>query len=483
MADNDILDIFEKVLKEARDGMQEKHTATGVMTAQQLHGLGGVFTQLGADPDVLSTWVRPQSISNILPIFPSVDQDPRYWTLTGFTVPDGSQPTNACDDAPTGFTKGCQLTAYFGLKRFDTQEIEMDKVMLRVNRGDFKDLRFVGSPITGGTSNLWPSGITRDNALNVITAMEMLRTAAYMEMALHTDIWQGTVAGGSFPGLTAQIATGQMDAATGTLCPSLDSDIKDFAYNDVCGTTPDIVEYLSSMMYFLESLASSTGMAPVNYKIAMRPQLWFEVSACWPCSYLTNHCVTPSSGATGVVTVTGAEQVAMRDQMRRDLKLPINGIWYDVVLDTGIVEQNAATDAHLAPGQFSSNIYALPLSVAGNFPTLYREYVDYRAAAADEAFLRGRNMWFNTDAGMYSWSYLEKRWCYSLSLKTEQRIVLRAPQLAGALQNVRYSPLQHLRDPYVDSTSVYAVDGGVSVRSPGTRYSIFFPGHGGSRTG
>src|SRR4030042_4327919 len=126
--------------------------------------------------------------------------------------------------------------------------------------------------------------------------MEMLRTAAYMEMALHTDIWEGTVAAGTFPGLMAQIATGQVDAATGTACPSLDSDIKDFNYNDVCGTTLDIVEYLSAMMYYLESLAADTGMAPLNYKIAMRPQLWFELSACWPSSFLTNRCKTANVG-------------------------------------------------------------------------------------------------------------------------------------------------------------------------------------------
>lgn len=449
----------------------EKHTAGGAMTAQQLHGLGGIFAQLGADPEFLSTYVKPQSISSVLPIFPSVDEDPRYWTLTGFTAPSGSQPTNACDSAPTGYTKGCQLTAYFGLKRFDTQEIEMDKVMLRVNRGDFKDLRFIGNPITGGT-NLFPGGVTRDNALNVITAMEMLRTAAYMEMALHNDVWQGTVAAGSFPGLAAQVATGQVDAASNTACASLDSDIKNFAYNDVCGTTLDIVEYLSSMMYYLESLAMDTGMAPVRYVLAMRPQLWFELSACWPCSYLSNRC-NDSSG-TQLLTVNDGNNVNMRDRMRNSLKLPVNGIEYDVILDTGIFEHNNTNNANLAAGTFASTIYAIPITIAGNFPATYREYVDYRQAAPDEALLRGRPSWFHTDGGMYSWTYLELRWCYSLALKTEQRIVLRAPQLAGALQNVMYSPLQHLREP--DFSSSYHVDGGVSYRPAGTRYSVWFPG-------
>lgn len=474
MEDERIIAAFENVLKELKGETLEKHTATGAMTAQQLHGLGGVFAQLGANPEVLSTYVKPQSISAVLPIFPSVDEDPRYWTLTGFTAPSGTQPTNACDDAPTGYEKGCQLTAYFGLKRFDTQEIEMDKVMLRINRGDFKDLRFVGNPITGGT-NLMPGGVTRDNALNVITAMEMLKAAAYMEMALHTDVWQGTVAAGTFPGLSAQIATGQVDAATGTACPSLDSDVKDFAYNDVCGSALDIVEYLSSMMYFLESLANDTGMMPVRWVIAMRPQLWYELSACWPCRYMTNRCsVIDKANIDTVPSLDAAEMTRMRDDLRTRRMIPINGIWYDVVLDTGIYEHNNATNANLAAGEFSSNIYAVPITITGGFPVCYREYVDYRQAAPDESFLRGRQSWFNTDAGMYSWTYLEKRWCYSLSLKTEQRIVLRAPQLAGVLQNVRYSPLQHLREP--DPASSYHVDGGVSYRYPSTRYAVWFPG-------
>jgi hypothetical protein len=471
--EDQFIDFMERMVQQYKDEtLHTKHTAAGVMTAQQLHGLGGVFTALGAEPEVLSTYVRPQSISNILPIFPSVDEDPRYWTLTGFTAPSGSQPSNACDAAPTGYTKGCQLTAYFGLKRFDTQEIEMDKVMLRVNRGDFKDLRFVGQPIVGGT-NLWPGGVTRDNALNVITAMEMLRTAAYMEMALHTDVWQGTVAAGTFPGLAVQIATGQVDAASGAACVSLDSDIKNFAYNDVCGNVLDIVEYLSAMMYYLESLAADTGMAPVKWVLAMRPQLWFELSACWPCSYLTNRCKTANVGYNALV-INDDGNVAMRDDMRARKQIPVNGIWYDVVLDTGIFEHNNTNNGNLAPGEFASTIYAVPITITGGFPVCYREYVDYRQAAPDEALLRGRQSWFHTDGGMYSWTYLEKRWCYLLSLKTEQRIVLRAPQLAGALQNVKYTPLQHIREP--DFASPYHADGGVSYRAPGQRYAVWFPG-------
>lgn len=460
------LTIFKRVVAEL-EKEQEQKVATGVMSAQRLHGIGGLFSGPGLDQVVFSTFVRPKSIANTMPLIPSVIEDPRFPALTGFTAPDGAQPTNACDDAPTGFTKTCTLTALFGLHRFDTQEIEMDQVMRRANRGDFGDLRLVGGPILDG---LAPSGVNESNVLNVITAMEMMRTSAYMEMQLHNDIWQGTVAGGSFPGLMYQVATGQVDAATNTACPSLDSDVKDFNYNNVCGTTLDIVEYLSALMYYLESLASDTGLAPVDFRLAMRPQLWFELSACWPCSYLTNRCTTAQVGYNAAV-INDNTNVAMRDDMRARMEIPINGKWYPVIEDTGIVEANNINNGNVPAGSYASSIFVLPYSVIGSFPVLYREYVDYRAAAPDEALLRGLEGWFHTDAGAYSWAYDAIRWCYQLSLKTEQRVVLRTPHLAGVIQNVMYSPLQHIRDPQWDSP--YHVDGGVSLPTPGTRYAVW----------
>jgi hypothetical protein len=54
------------------------------------------------------------------------------------------------------------------------------------------------------------------------------------------------------------------------------------------------------------------------------------------------------------------------------------------------------------------------------------------------------------------------KWCYKLSLKTEDRVILRAPQLAGRIDAVKYSPLQHERD--VDPSGSYFRDGGVSLR-------------------
>jgi len=99
------------------------------------------------------------------------------------------------------------------------------------------------------------------------------------------------------------------------------------------------------------------------------------------------------------------------------------------------------------------------MTITGNFPVTYLEYVDYRAAARDVALLHNTQQ-FWTDRGLYSWAVEYQKWCYKLTAKIEPRIVLRTPQ--GKIQNVRYEPLQHLREPYPDSP--YFVDGGVSLR-------------------
>lgn len=445
-------------------------TPAGTQTAVSLHGRAGIFKGPGLEREVITAYVRPTGIGQFLPKLPSVDEDPRFGSLTGYTATVGSRPTNACEDAPYGYVKGCNLRAQFGLERIDTGTIEMDKVMLRVNRGDFTDLILMGEVL--GMSGLTPSGLNQQQILNIITMSEMVGAGVQMERLVNQDLWQSTVATAGFPGLDAQIATGQVDADTNTLCPALDSDVKSFAYNDVCGTTLDIVEYLSMIAYYLQNNADSMGLSPVQWAIVMRPQLWYELTACWPCKYNTNRCTSQYiSQGDQVVSLDGRENVADRDRMRRDLTLDINGVTYPVILDTGIFEHNNANNANLAAGQFASSIFFVPLTIRGNFPVTYIQYVDYRQAAVDRGLLQGKEDWWWTDNGMYSWAIEQTKWCYKLSLKIEPRIVLRTPQLAGKLQYVRYSPLQHLREPFADS--VYNYDGGVSLRTSGTAYAVW----------
>jgi len=463
---NDYLGAFLK-----DKGMVTK-TPANFQTATPLHGLGGIFGQPGMERDVITAHIRPHGIGSVLPRFPSVSEDPTFASLTGYTDVVGSEPDNACEDAPSGYVKSCFLTARFGMIRRDTQTIEMDKVMLQINRGDTRDLMLRGQVL--GLQGMNPSGLNQQQILNVITMSEMVQAAVNVERVLNTGIWQSTVAGNwGWPGLDAQIATGQVDANTNTACPALDSDVKEFSYNDVCGTTLDIVEYMSMLEYYLNYNAEAMGLAPVKWVIAMRPQLWEELSACWPCKYGTNRCLTANIGES-VVSIDGRENIRERDAMRSGMYLDINGRRYDVVTDTGIYEHNNINNANLAAGQYASSIYFVPMTIQGNFPVTYMEYVDYRQAQPDASLLQGKADFWWTDQGMFSWAIEDTKWCYKLSLKIEPRVVLRTPQLAGRIDHVRYSPLQHLREP--DPDSPYFANGGVSVRATGTRYAVWASG-------
>lgn len=440
-----------------------KKAVANFSTATPLHGTGGVFSVQGLDRTVVTAYVRPSGLASLLDKVPSVDESPRFPTLTGFTATTGSRPLNACEDAPTGYLKGCNLTARFGLIRFDTQTLEMDKVMLRLNRGDFKDLTLAGSVLNLG--GLYPSGLNQTQILNIMTMAEMVTVGVNAERQIITDLWQGTVAAGTFPGLAVQITTGQVDADTGTACPALDSDVKSFAYNNVDGSTGlDIVEYISMVEYYLYNNAETMGLLPVDWVIVMRPQLWQELSAIWPLAY--NTLKSYAVGTNSTVFIDGRAAIAERDSMRSNMTLVVNGRSYRVITDTGIFEHNNINNGNLGAGEYASSIYFVPLSIIGGIPATFLEYIDYRAAAPDTNLLAqfpGAPDYFWTDNGLFSWAVSQNRWCYQLSLKTEPRVVLRTPQLAGAINYIKYVPLQHLRES--DPNSPYNFDGGVSLRT------------------
>lgn len=458
-SDNDIAKILVEAAEKIKSLPVEKEDVTktpaNVHTGIRLHGSSGIFTG-GLERDVITAHVRPHGIASVLPVFPSVTEAPLYPSITGFTAVSGNEPANACLDAPYGFMKGCNLTARFGLARRDTNTIEFDKVMLKLNRGDLTDLMLRGRLL--GLTGLEPNGLNQGQVLDLVTMAEMVTVGVQLERLLNNQIWNGSfLVANQFPGLAAQIATGQRDADTGTLCPALDSDVKSYGYALMSAT---IVEYLSMLAYYLEYNATAMGLDPVKWVVVMRPELWFELSSIWPCAYNTNKCASAVE-TNGQVFIDGRENVSQRDAMRQGNFIDINGKRYDVITDTGIFEHTNVNNANVPAGNYASSIFIVPLTITGGFPVTYREYVDYSKGMPDVSLLRG-NETFWSDGGMYSWALEQIKWCYKLSAKTEQRVILRAPQLAGRVDAVRYAPLQHLRSD--DPASSYFADGGVSIR-------------------
>lgn len=472
---SDMLERLVSALEKLDTKSMHSKAVASFNTSTLLGQPGGIFSTAGMDSDVIATHVRPMGLGSMLPVFPSNLDDPRYGFLTGFTATNGSQPTNPCDDAPSGYIKAGTLTAAFGRVAQDTQTIEIDKI-LHQQRGANTSLRLIGELLGQGDWN--PSTASQTEVLNMVVQSEMVQVGTQFERQLATMLWTGattnnTSGGGykEFPGLDYQIATGQVDADTNTTMPAADSLIMDFGYNMVDGTTLDIVDYLATMEYNLRRLAKQTGMEPVTWAVVMRPEAWYEISSVWPCRYMTNGCSNMSG--TNVVTVNDASNVQMRDAMRNGSYIDINGRRYPVIEDDGIFEHTNINNASVTAGTYASSIYFVPLRVKGNFPVLYWEHIDYRQVQAQLSALGPGNkaVPFWTTNGRFLWVYKDNGFCFKLQAKAEPRIVLRTPHLAGKLQSVRYNSMSHLRSP--DPASPYFVNGGVSSRSIGTSYHVW----------
>lgn len=475
---SDLLERLVSALENLETKSMHTKSPASVNTSTLLQQPGGIFSIAGMESDVIATHVSPRGLGSALPAFPSNIDDPRYGFLTGFTATNGSEPTNPCDDAPAGFMKGATLTAQFGRIARDTQTVEADKILHR-QRGANTDLRLIGNMLGMDNNGMTlPANLSPTQVLNRVVEAEMVGVGTQLQRKLSTMFWQGVTTNGTagggykeFPGLDYQIATGQVDADTNTAITAADSYILDFNYNDVDGTTLDIVEYLSMMEYFLRNKAERTGLDPVTWAVVMRPEAWFELSAVWPCRYLTYRC--QNSAGTNATVINDNVNVQLRDGMRSGRYIDINGNRYPVVLDDGIYEYTNINDANVPAGYYASSVYMVPLRVAGNFPSLYWEYIDYRQLGPELAGLSGMNrvVPFSTTDGKFLWVYKTNGFCFNLQAKIEPRVVLRTPHLAGKLQKVRYSPLSHLVSPFPDSA--YWVNGGVSLRSTSSSYHVW----------
>lgn len=457
------------VISELMQNKEQQQKAVGSTgSATLLTQPQGIFSAAGADNVVVSTHIQPQGLGAVLPVFEDNVDDPRFTFITGFGDDIGSEAATPCDDAPTGYMKGGYLTSAFGRIVRDTETIEIDST-LHETRGANMNLRLLNNMLNGSATP-FTQGLNMQNIADLVVQSEMVNTGVRLERKLSTMVWQGSVAnnniGGGykeFPGLDSQIATGQVDAETNTAMPAADSLIMDFNYANIGGTVNDIVEYLSEGAYYVDNIAQRTGMDPVQWALVCRPEAWYELSAVWPCRYLTNRCAT-DSGSNPMV-INDNVNVAMRDQMRRTMTIDINGRTFPVVTDTGIFEHTNINNANVPAGSYASSFYLVPLRARGNFPVTYWNTINYRRVQRQVAVMgQGANkVPFWTDNGRLLWAIEFLNFCFKLKVKVEPRIVLRTPHLALKLQNVLYSPLQHLRDP--DPQSPYWFDGGVSTRS------------------
>ena len=458
-----------------------KHDVTGAPPATGLiHGPGGLLSYPGVDPLVFHTVVgyKP-GVMNSIPTRPSRFMSPLFEMVTGIKAePEGqSEIDGPCDDAPYGGPmKAGMVTFPFGRYDRSTRQIELNRIGQLNDRAEPMDLQLVGSaagpnPFGDPANGAFPQGAVLRNEVAVV----MQERAVALNRILQRQIWRGNpannAAGGGykeFAGLELLIQPNWRDALTGLALPSLYPRIRDFNYQRIDGACDAAVNEITYMARYTRDLAERTGVGPVRWAFAMRPALFYELTKCWPCSYYTQLCTFGNQATTDIVqNISLTDQTAMRDDMRTNLYLMIDGERWDVILDDTITEYTTTTDANVTEGCFASDIYLLSMSVAGR-ASLYFDYFDYNNPDLQSALAIGLGPLVRVlGGGAWLETFRQTNFCVEWQAKIEPRLILRTPWLCGRLENVQYCPLYANRHP--DPIDPYWTNGG-EVSRPGPSY-------------
>lgn len=439
-------------------------------------GPQSLFGVLGADENIISTRVQPRGISGSLPSMATNNDIPYYPYLTGFLADAaGSEQDAPCDDPiEAGPGKSAYQTAQFGRIERSTRTVQLDRMGHFINRGEMLDLRLMNDPLLMTNS---PTGadmttpqINGNPSIFQETLMRMVEVGVSFQNKLSKMLYTGSPANNSggggykeFPGLQTLVGTAKYDAITGASVPALQSLVQDFGYQRVDSSAINIVDALTYTARYVQFNADRMNLNPTTWVIAMRQELFYEVSAVWPCAYLTYRCNITQANSQEFVDA--GEQVRMRDSMRAGRYLLIDGNQWPVVFDDGIPEYNSANQGKNVDGCFSSDIYFIPVTMAGGVAATYFEYFDWRGQYAAMSQLADGNAatgYFWTDDGRFLWHFQPPtNFCLKWLALIEPRIILKAPFLAARIENVGYCPTIHTREPFPGDEYFY--NGGVST--------------------
>lgn len=460
-----------------------KHDVTGAPIAAGFsHGPGGLLSFPGVDNEIFHTIMGNRSIMGQLPATGTLFVAPTYYTITGVQGESGNEADEDCDPSPVaGLLKACLTTSVFGRYKRQTAQLEINRLGQLNDRADPMDLTLVGSPIHG--SGLFASGPSDPSIPGDMLTNEVSRKFWELSITLHrllaTELWNGNPANDAgetgskkqMTGFSLLVNTGYVDAETNVVCPSVDSYISNFNFGrvDQAAGADNIIAAITDMYYQVRTRADRTGVQPVRWVFAMREQLFYELTAVWPCSYLSFRCITGNPNATEFIDAQDA--VRFRDEMRAGSYLLIDGIRIPVILDDGINELTNTTNANVPSGCFGTDIYLIPMSVVGGRAVTFLEYFQYNNPSIQDAL---GNMALAKIDGAWLIVPVQTRQCIQFEVKIEPRLVMRTPWLASRLQNVVYCPIQHIRDTFPDDP--YHVDGGKTERQGPSFFTLWGEG-------
>lgn len=437
-----------------------KDFPTTTITYNWGHGPGGLFSYPGMNRPVFSAMIMPRlGLQSLLPVTPSVDMNPLFGIFTGVTATTGDEPSTICADWPVaGLSKLCTHSFVFGKQGRQTQPIDVTRMGRVTNRGEFRDLQFLGQPFQTQNPNVpsIPAEGSNDAWLNTELTKLLKEFGVSWARDFAKDLYTGNPSNNLgegrkyFYGLDALINTGYRDAITGQACAAADSIVYDFGSTDI-NSDAGAVKAVKQITHVYQQLvwnAVNMGLDPCTWVITMPYKMFYDLTAIWPCAYQTYRCSITGENERAVNDrmVLNAMTADMRGDMmnRTGQYLLIEGTKVPVVLE----DDSVLVDA-LAGGSYKSSIYFVPLRVLGGTPVTYLEYFNYavpNGPMSADGVLVAPGFHNVSDNGRFFWHRKPSaNGCVQMWAQTEPRLLLLTPFLAARITNVVFTPVGMFR--------------------------------------
>jgi hypothetical protein len=490
---------MERLLEGLANAVEQKMAAKSNKAVTSLGSYGnyahgpGLFTPV-MDPNVINAVQLPFSgLYGMLPEIATDLEAPLYGLITGQT--QNSAGTGRGDDCSpwgtAGFTQICRQTEYLATQGITSPVINLNRLGHLVDRADFTDYRLIGDPFNyaagdNGLSGMPGFGTGGADFMNSDLGKIVREMDIEMVRRFYPDLWTSNPSTAAddyhdswYRGMQLKVNTGYQDVITGTACTAADSLVIPFATVATGGTnittiasaSTTMVDIAQDLYFTFERKARQQGLDPVQWVFAGTPELFRELTAVWPCSYMINRCLTASAGTPA--TAMASDMLAMREQMRQGSYLLIEGKQIPFVVDESI-PQTQGTGAAGA-GTYTSDLYLLPLTVRGGFPVLFKTYFNYnkRGAAAEAIAKFGSSLYGVSVSpnGKYLYSSDKTFECFKIKATFRPGLVLRTPFLAARITNISYKPRLVTTSWNPSAPSNY-VGGGVSIWQ-GTAPSVY----------
>lgn len=458
------------------NGTAQKNNPPLAPIGPYLHSTGGLFNRRDRENPIFSAMMSPNAgVADAIPVFNGArNLDNQFgatdWAfdslITGQTAGNldtfANQPTLPCADGPTaGSMKFCTMVNTTGNYKMSTVEVFDDRAGRVADMVDAFTVQVANEMPRSvfGTPTATPS---LQNAVSNELASRIWEMVNGFQRMFYPRVFTGSPANNvgearDIVGLDIHINSGnKVDASSQQVCTAANSDVKNFGNALITSTTANIMAYLEMADAFVMYKARKQGLGTPTYMIAMRPELWQEITKIIPVRALQEVIAAINAVTNGRANVDGTTMQNERNAMRDAMMIPLNGRMVRVVIDDTIAETNLGNIAGVPT--YTSTIYGIPLTVLGGYPVTFWEYFNHDNNQARVIQQASGGFRWTTDGGMFKWTSDFKQGCLKLNATFTPRLRMRTPQIAWRIDGVGYQPLQHFSS--WDPNSSYFVDGG-----------------------